>query len=907
MTSYELRDISEVESEYPASSLKYDSRFNPQSFLSSSSSHSSLEEEESINNENVDHYGLFQPQNWNSNRESINFEALESEIRDKKDSYYDLYRQYDKITNKELIFDMNQKSQQKYDKCVDIFVKLINDFGIANEPIDMLFTKLEKNISAYNNIEKVLTTFIKKYLQFSDYLLINEIEPLRSVQVEHKKQTGDKFEVLKTIKKFLDIERVYCLIFWGYSAQFNENVNGSRQDLMGGTHRRRGAHSPYYNDTLNKSHLSSSESKFGDLPQDFMDYAKNHERNDSKNSGQRSAETNEVKSSISTSKSHLNPNDSFIIRRCMATIKRFRQLLFSINYILIHKSNDEHRDFFELFRQYNVEVFQALMPVLERKRFSSRSIQLIKAIYNMATELFNMDIFNQILNANMLSYYGLAEEYSVKVKDSYSKLSMNPKKVTLEEDKKVKENCDYFNIFQTNFEKPKKKKLRDTRVFTDPKLNYGARIQLLEYYMQVFYLKGGFSQYSTYEDLIEDKLIEVSDSSDEESDFLPPGGKPHVLDHKRFTFSKKPSFQDKRMTTSENSKKLETENERHQPRQSQLYSIVPSVIRGKKESFNNKDILHENALKEILESPEVSEKGDYNPRLGFDFESRTEEIPLEEEFSFEDYGFDDPFFTKLGLLQQNEKLKSDTSKKVANQLIEKKDQFWIDIINQREEEFQTSSLSRFQLKKMRKALENTNRTQIVSSLILSAHNPFSSGIPQMGNPDNVKNSQFKNKDYLVNSSFRNIFYSKEYGKPTGIQSIDNDLAKNGAEHLIYITERLMIPSMTEKLYCLQPRKKKKSEQEKARIRKILYSKTGFIDLINTYEEKKYETYRKLLKKESKEKARKEFEAKRLEEEGDLIKKNSAFNPYRKKLFKTATEGDVEYQVELDEKETVPHF
>lgn len=187
-------------------------------------------------------------------------------------------------------------------------------------------------------------------------------------------------------------------------------------------------------ETMNKSFVSSSESKFGDVSQDFHENHKMHERNDSKGSP-KPPSMNDGKPSVTTSKSFMSTTDSFIVRRCMATIKRFRQLLFSINYILIHKEIEDHRDFFELFRQYNEEVFQALVNALEHKHFGSRNIQLIQAVYNMATELFNMDIFNQILNANMLSYYGLAAEFSIKVKESLSKLSINAKKITLEEDK----------------------------------------------------------------------------------------------------------------------------------------------------------------------------------------------------------------------------------------------------------------------------------------------------------------------------------------------------------------------------------------------------------------------------------------------------------------------------------------
>ena len=186
-----------------------------------------------------------------------------------------------------------------------------------------------------------------------------------------------------------------------------------------------------------------------------------------------------------------------------------------------------------------------LVNNLELRRFSSRNTQLVKAVYNMATELLNMDIFNQILNANMLSYYGLAEEYNVKVKDSISKFSSVTKKISLEEDIKAQENSKYFNVFKSKPEnKIKKKHLKDTKIFTEPKLNYGAQMQLAEYNTKLFYLKGGFSQYSTYEDLIEDQLIEVSDSDDD--NFLPEERIPKDKARNRFTFSKHQSGVNKR-------------------------------------------------------------------------------------------------------------------------------------------------------------------------------------------------------------------------------------------------------------------------------------------------------------------------------------------------------------------------
>ena len=71
---------------------------------------------------------------------------------------------------------------------------------------------------------------------------------------------------------------------------------------------------------------------------------------------------------------------------------------------------------------------------------------------------------------------------------------------------------------------------------------------------------------------------------------------------------------------------------------------------------------------------------------------------------------------------------------------ERKDpnQFWLDILSKREEEFESRNLSKYQLKKMRKALEKTEHKQVLSSLILSANNPFNSDIPQMGVPENKR-------------------------------------------------------------------------------------------------------------------------------------------------------------------------
>lgn len=144
----------------------------------------------------------------------------------------------------------------------------------------------------------------------------------------------------------------------------------------------------------------------------------------------------------------------------------------------------------------------------------------------------------------MLSYHGLAEEFSIKVKDSYSKFSNSVKKIFLVEDKKAQKSNCYFQIFKP-CKNENKLKLKDTKMFTEPKLNYCAQMQLAEQYFIMFYAKGGYSNYNTYEDLFEDQLIEISDSDEEESqgynqfEFRGPRSR-------KFTFQKRPSDQHKR-------------------------------------------------------------------------------------------------------------------------------------------------------------------------------------------------------------------------------------------------------------------------------------------------------------------------------------------------------------------------
>jgi hypothetical protein len=75
------------------------------------------------------------------------------------------------------------------------------------ESPESLFSYLEKNYFQ-NDFENVLTLFIRKYLLFTDELLTTEIELCKS--------TNNEYKILLEIKKFLDIEKIYCFIFWGY-------------------------------------------------------------------------------------------------------------------------------------------------------------------------------------------------------------------------------------------------------------------------------------------------------------------------------------------------------------------------------------------------------------------------------------------------------------------------------------------------------------------------------------------------------------------------------------------------------------------------------------------------------------------------------------------------------------------
>jgi len=250
--------------------------------------------------------------------------------------------------------------------------------------------------------------------------------------------------------------------------------------------------------------------------------------------------------SVSSSKGSINTNwETFVTRRWFATIRRIRQLLFAINYKVIHKDQIEHMEFFKLFQQYNIEILKTLIEKLEKIRYPQKNLKMIVAIYNMSTELFSLNIFNQILTANMLSYYGLSEEFSVNVKNSLSKLSLASQKITLVEDKFAQESDKYINIFAPNQRKQQKAKLKDVKIFTEPILNYEAQMQLSEQQFIWFYFKGGYQNYQTYDDLIDDQLVDLNEDDEPkrpiESEFIFRKGRARNI-----TFSKRPSDHNKR-------------------------------------------------------------------------------------------------------------------------------------------------------------------------------------------------------------------------------------------------------------------------------------------------------------------------------------------------------------------------
>ena len=107
-----------------------------------------------------------------------------------------------------------------------------------------------------------MTTFIKKFLKFVDHLLMNEIELLSN--------TNNNYQILAIIKKFLDVERVYCFIYWGYANYFTDTLNASRQDMLFGGNKKPNKYS-VHNETLSNSHIANSISRLEDSHINFSD------------------------------------------------------------------------------------------------------------------------------------------------------------------------------------------------------------------------------------------------------------------------------------------------------------------------------------------------------------------------------------------------------------------------------------------------------------------------------------------------------------------------------------------------------------------------------------------------------------------------------------------------------------
>ena len=62
------------------------------------------------------------------------------------------------------------------------------------------------------------------------------------------------------------------------------------------------------------------------------------------------------------------------------------------------------------------------------------------------------------------------------------------------------------------------------------------------------------------------------------------------------------------------------------------------------------------------------------------------------------------------------------------------------------------------------------------------------------------------------------------------------MTKDGAEHLVYISDRLILPTFRSQVIGLKPSKGFRTEEQKNKLREILHTPTGFIHLVNEYEE-----------------------------------------------------------------------
>lgn len=94
-------------------------------------------------------------------------------------------------------------------------------------------------------------------------------------------------------------------------------------------------------------------------------------------------------------------------------------------------------------------------------------------------------------------------------------------------------------------------------------------------------------------------------------------------------------------------------------------------------------------------------------------------------------------------------------------------------------------------------------------------------------------------------------------------------SKEAAEHLVYISDKLIIPTFRSQAVGMKPSRGYRTDEQKQKLREILQTPTGFIHLVNEYEElyvhciifRRELNYLKLIKKQAKQRAVQEYCAK----------------------------------------------
>lgn len=131
----------------------------------------------------------------------------------------------------------------------------------------------------------------------------------------------------------------------------------------------------------------------------------------------------------------------------------------------------------------------------------------------------------------MLSFHGLGDKASNVGKESHSKISASTRKILLIEDKLLMDSPECFNVFASKPNEMSKLRLKQ---------QVGGYILKPELYIQLFFLKGGYSNYTSYRDLIEDYLIDISESEDDDDirEFSHELKFDDTKRNRKFTFSK---------------------------------------------------------------------------------------------------------------------------------------------------------------------------------------------------------------------------------------------------------------------------------------------------------------------------------------------------------------------------------